>query len=341
MAEHALVTGAGGFIGSHLTEYLVKKGDRVRVLLQPNSVEALPKSLNIERYYGDLRDPQSLRQAIKDVDTVYHLAAISLHDARIANADYVAINVEGTKSLLDASVVAGVKKFLYTATIEAVGISSDGKPLTEGSEQHPRNIYGRTKLDAEKLVCAYARENKIATVVVRPPMTYGPREVILLRRLFRIVAKGFYPLVGSGQALTEFCYVKNLVQGMVLAAQLGPSGSIYFISDERPYTIEEIVRTIVSATGTPAWTPHLPVPMAKAIGLMLEMLSKLLPFYPFRIPQTGRPPFSRKTVEWTAESRLYVDISKARKELGYRPCYSLREGIFETVTWYREHGFLR
>jgi UDP-glucose 4-epimerase len=307
----------------------------------PEESDAFLAGLEVEKARGDLKLPRSLEQAVAGVDTIYHLAAISLHDANIPDEDYVAVNVEGTRNLLQAAVAAGVKRFLYTATIEAVGMSRDGKPLTEESEQYPRNIYGRTKLEAEKLVLDYAREGKIETVVVRPPMIYGPRELILLRRLFKIIALGFYPLIGSGQALTEFCYVKNQIQGIVLAAERGTSGSVYFISDERPYTIEEIVTTIAEAMGKRAWTPRIPVPLAKAIGASLEAMSKVLPFYPFRIPQTGRPPFSRKTVEWTAESRLYVDISKARRELGYAPSYSLVQGVRETLGWYRKNGYLR
>lgn len=335
------MTGAGGFIGSHLVEYLVNKGAVVRVLLAPNESASFLESVNVEPCRGDLRDPRSLRDAVEGVDIVYHLAAISLHDATIAEDDYVAVNVEGTRNLLHASVDAGVKKLLYTATIEAVGMSRDGQPLTEASAQHPRNIYGRTKLEAEQLVLAYARASKIHGVVVRPPMIYGPRELILLRRLFRIIALGFYPLIGSGQALTEFCYVKNLVRGIDLAAERGGSGEVYFISDERSYAIEEIVSTIAQAMGVRVWTPHIPVPLAKVIGAVFEVLSRMLPFYPFRIPQTGRPPFSRKTVEWTANSRLYVDISKARRELGYVPQYSLARGVEETLDWYRKNNYLR
>jgi UDP-glucose 4-epimerase len=336
----ALISGAGGFIGSHLTEHLLQQGHAVRGLLMPEESDQFLAGLAVETVRGDIKRRQSLEMAVEGIDTIYHLAAISLHDARLPDSEYIAVNIEGTRNLLNAAVAAGVKRFLYTATIEAVGLSQDGKPLTEESEQRPRNIYGRTKMEAEKLVLDYAKKKRIETIVVRPPMIYGPREFILLRRLFKIIALGFYPLIGSGRALTEFCYVKNQVHGIALAAARGTSGSIYFISDERPYTIEEIVSTIAAELGTHAWTPHLPVPIAKTIGASLEILNKLLPFYPFRIPQTGRPPFSRKTVEWTAESRLYVDISKAREELGYRPAYSLSDGVQETIAWYRERGYL-
>ena len=213
--------------------------------------------------------------------------------------------------------------------------------MTEDSPQQPRNIYGATKLEAENLVVDYHRRRGLHTVVVRPPMIYGPGNAILCKRLFGIIRRGFYPLIGDGRALTEFCYVKNQVHGIRLAAEKGRPGETYFISDDRSYSIEEIVDTIARAMEVRVIKPRIPVPAALAMGWSFEMLAKVLRFYPFVIPETGRPPFSRKTVAWTSESRLYCDISKARRELGYSPPFSLEDGVRETVEWYRANGFIR
>lgn len=340
MQEKVLVTGASGFIGSHLVEALVADGCAVRSLVRPGDPADHLRGVATEVVRGDLRDRESLRRAAAGVTGVYHLAAISRHDARVPDAEYTAVNVAGTRNLLDAAWEAGVRRLVYTATIEAVGLSRDGRPLTEDTPQEPRNIYGRTKLEGEQLVRAAAAAGGLETVVVRPPMTYGPREPILCQRLFRVIRRGWYPLVGSGQALTEFCYVKNQVAGLRLAAARGRNGGVYFISDERSYPITEVVAAIAAELGVRVRTPHLPVAAAYALGWGLEALARVLPFYPFVIPQTGRPPFSRKTVAWTSESRLYCDISRARRELGYQPAYSLADGIRETVRWYREQRML-
>jgi UDP-glucose 4-epimerase len=220
-------------------------------------------------------------------------------------------------------------------------MSKDGSPLTEDTPQSPRNIYGRSKLEGEKLVRDFSSSHGLNAVVVRPPMTYGPREMILYDRLFKVVRRHVYPLIGDGQALTEFCYVKNQVHGIRLAAERGRPGEVYFISDERSYTIEEIVRTIARVLDVRVITPRMPIPIAIAAGFTFEILSKVFRFYPFVIPQTGRPPFSRKTVAWTSESRLYCDISKARTQLGYEPEVGLETGIRETVQWYRDQGHLK
>lgn len=340
-ANRVLVTGAAGFIGSHLVDALAADGITVRSFDLPGAALANLRNTRSEVVTGDIRDRESLRRAVRGMDAVYHLAAISRHDARVPDAEYEAVNIQGTRNVLEMADEAGVKRVLFTGTIEAVGMSKDGKPLTEETPQVPRNIYGKSKLDAENVVRHYASRRGMNTVVVRPPMTYGPRELLLCARLFKPIQRGLYPLVGDGQALTEFCYVKNQVHGIRLAMDRGVSGSVYFISDGRPYPISEVVLSIAREMGVRVYMPHLPIPVAYALGFTFEMLSKVLRFYPFLIPQTGRPPFSRKTVAWTSESRLYVDISKAQRELLYTPNHSMESGLKETVQWYRENGYLR
>lgn len=347
MKSKVLVTGAAGFIGSHLVDALIADGIPVRSLVKPESnlsnlsEGSLSQDSRSEIVYGDVKDLSSLRRAMEGVDVVYHLAAVSRHDANVTEAEYHETNVEGTRNVLEAGRLTGVRRVVFTGTIEATGMSKDGKPLNEETPPAPRNIYGKTKLEAEILVRAYHAQHGMETVVVRPPMTYGPRDLILCQRFFRVIQRGFYPLIGNGKALTEFCFVKNQVHGIRLAAEKGKPGEVYFISDERSYEIEEIVKAIAAELGVSVVTPHLPVPLALGIGLTFELLSKIFRFYPFVIPQTGRPPFSRKTVEWTSKSSLFCDISKARRELDYKPPYSLSQGIRETVGWYKEHGHLR
>jgi len=331
-----LVTGAAGFIGSHLVEALARAGHEVVSLVLPGEDLCNLSQVSTAIVQGDIRRRDSLRPAMAGVDVVYHLAAISRFDRNVPEPEYEAVNVAGTRNVLEVASAAQVRRVLFTATIEAVGVSRDGRPLTEESPQLPRNVYGASKLAAEQLVADFRGEHGLDTVVVRPPMTYGPREPLLYSRLFGIIRKGLYPLIGDGQALTEFCYVRNQVQGIRLAAERGRPGAIYFISDPRSYSIEEIVRTIAGIMRVRVITPHIPVPLALLLGLGFELASKILPFYPFLIPQTGRPPFSRKTVEWTSQSRLFVDLSKARRELGYQPDYDLEQGVRETVAWYEQ-----
>ena len=335
-----LITGGNGFIGSHLVDSLLADGASVRVMVQPGSDVSFIERTDAERVSGDLCAPDTLGPAVEGIESVYHLAAHPRFDAKVPDEEYEAVNVAGTRNLLDACAAAGVKRVLYTSSIEAVGPSEDGQRLTEETQPNPGNIYGRTKLEGERIVREYSGRDGMETVIVRPPMIYGPREMILVQRLFRVIKWGFYPIIGTGEALTEFCYVKNQVAGIRKVMENGRGGETYFISDERSYTIKAIVRGIAAAMGVRVRLVYLPVPIAWSIGLMLELLSKVLRFYPFVIPATSRPPFSRKTVDWTSKSKLYCDISKAKADAGYEPRYSLEQGIRETVDWYRQNGHL-
>ncbi len=341
--EHkkALVTGAAGFIGRHLASSLLSEGWQVRALDLPSRDMTDLQAQGAELMPADIRIREDVEKAVRGIHTVFHLAAISRHDTQVPDQEYKATNVTATNLILEAAEADEVKTVLFTSTIESVGFSKDGKPLTEETPQTPRNIYGESKLEAERNVVAFNDAHRVKTVVVRPPMTYGPGEMLLLQRMFKIVQWGFFPMIGGGRAQTEFCFVENQVHGIKLAAEKGGPGEVYFISDERPYSIREIIEHIGSAIPKKVQMPAIPVPLAWCAGLLFEMLAKVLRFYPFVLPQTGRPPFARKSVTWLADSRLYVDISKAKRELGYEPLYSLDEGIRKTVDWYRSNGLMK
>jgi UDP-glucose 4-epimerase len=335
-----LVTGGSGLIGSHLVESLVADGENVRCFVRTTSNLSFISNLDIDIVYGDLKDFESLRKATEGIDIVYHLAAISRLHLNMPLQEYQAVNVEGTRNVLEASRIAGVKKIIYTSSIEAVGPTQDGGPFNEETEPNPTNNYGETKLGGERVARKYYKDYGMNVIIVRPPMIYGPRNLLLVKRLFRIINKGYYPIVGDGKALMEFCYVKNEVYGIRLAGERGKAGETYFISDERSYSTEEVVREIAKQLGVNLKIFHIPVPVAWGIGFSFEVLSKFFKFYPFMVRETGRPSFSRNTVKWTSKSTWFCDISKAKRELGYRPPYTLSEGIRETIEWYRGIGVL-
>jgi len=299
------------------------------------------KELPVEVVFGDLRDVDSVRKAVEGMDIVYHLGALSRVNLETPDEEYRAINVEGTRNVLEASRLSGVSKVIYTSSIEAVGPSLDGKPLTESAEPHPTTIYGETKLGGERAVREYVEKYGLHAMIVRPPMTYGPRSLLYFPRLFSFIKRGFYPIVGSGRALIEFHYVKNQVHGLRLAAGRGRAGEAYFISDERSYTTEEIVREIAAQLGVRLRLFHIPLSVAWPLAHTFEFLNKFLKFYPFYIKDTARPIFHTNIVRWASESRMFCDCSKARKELGYIPPYSLSDGIRETIAWHREIGKLK
>ena len=334
-----LVTGATGFVGGHLVERLVKEKEKVRCLAKKGSDTSLLEGLGVEIVYGDLLDKESLKTAVSGVDTVYHLAALARLYTGLTPDDYNRVNAEGTRNLLEAC-TGKIKHFVYTSSADAVGPSRDGRPCDESTPCQPVNIYGESKL-ASELICKEYAAKGVPITVIRPPMIYGPRCMLHLKRLFKLVKTGFYPVMGDGQALMEFCYVGNVVEGLILAARSKQAiGQTYYISDERSYTITEVLNAIAGAENVKLRIIHLPVPVGNAIGLAVETLGKVLRFWPFIVKETGRPTFSRNTVKWSTGNTWICSIEKAKREFGYSPKISLQEGVKRTVEWYKSVGAL-
>lgn len=345
-----LVTGGSGFIGSHLVELLLEKKYRVRVLVQKGNIHPAYKisadqeifdylkKMGVEIVYGNLLDKKSLENAVKGCDIVYHLAAVAHTYEGLPRKAYFDVNLSGTKNLLDVCLKKRIKKFVYVSTIESCGPSLDGKPVNEKKELTPVCIYGQSKLGGELISLYYFKKYGLPVVVVRPPMIYGDRNPLLLR-FFKTINRGIFPIFGSGNSLFEFCYVKNQAYGMYLAGKLGKPGEVYFIS-EGSYRIKDVVKKTGETMGIKLKTISLPKPVGYSIGLSCEILSKILPFPPFRVRGTGRPYISRRTIKWTTNDLYICDISKAKKELGYKPPFSLKEGLKRTIQWYKEKGLL-
>lgn len=349
--KKALVTGGNGFIGSHLVDLLLDKGFEVNILVRKGymhpayfdindpKINAHLKNRGVKFFYGNLNEKDSLKSALKDVEYVFHVAGVAYPYHGLPDYVYYQTNVQGTKNLYDSCKGMKLKRFVYVSSIEAAGPSKDGRPLTEKSSRNPTDAYGRSKRDAELWLLENYKKDKIPVTIVRPPMTYGERSP-LLERLFKYVKKGLFPMFGKGDASFEFCYVKNLVYGMYLAGIKEKAvGNIYFIS-EGSYKIIDVVNEIAKVMDVELKVIHIPRPIAYCVGYMMEILNKILPFYPFRGKQTGSPIFSRKSVDWITNDRYICSIEKIKKDLVYKPVYSREEGIRKTVKWYEEEQLI-
>lgn len=341
------ITGASGFIGSHLAERVRAAGHAVTCLVPeaPAIREAptvqLLEEIGCDIVRGDLRDVDTLERTVEGADQVFHLAALPRYDASVPDSEYERINVTATADLLAVSRAAGVDRFVFVSSIEAVGVSTDGRPLTESSPPNPRNVYGRSKWRAEEVVREFHREHGFHAVIARIGATFGPREYLVLHRIFRPASYGLYVLLGDGSALMEFCYVKNQVQGIWLCADKGRAGETYFLSDPTPYPFKQVLTEVGRQLGRPLLLVPIPAPLAWLVAVGFEAASKVLRFYPFLIEETGRPPMSRATLAWALKSAVFCDTSKAQCELGYQPQHTLAEGLAETFTWCRRHDLLR
>lgn len=334
-----LVTGGTGFIGSHLAERLLERGEKVRVLAMNEPIDqielenaAMLREKGVEIFHGDLRDKGSLEKAVKDTIVVFHLGAIS-RPMKIPKEIYYDVNRDGTRNLLEVCRDKNLEKFVHVSTVSTLGVSADGRPLKEDEFQDLTDDYGLSKKEGEKIALEYHREHRLPVVVVRPPLTYGPRCMVRLI-MFKYTQKRIFPLFNKGKSRMEFCYVDNLVQA-ILKAESTPNvlGEVFNISDGQSYEIGEIIRGIANAQGVKGpLLSNMPIWLGKVLGFGTEILSKIVGIH---------PPFSRITAQWMSEDQNVYDISKAKRVLNYSPEVSLEEGLKKTVDWYRERGSLK
>lgn len=328
MTKKVLVTGASGFTGGHLCRHLVEKGYEVRALARStSSIEGL-KKLGLEIVFGDVTDPGSLNKAVKGIDTVYHIAALYRQE-NVPKKLFWDVNVNGTKSLLEASLRSGVQRFVHCSTVGVQGEISD-PPAKETHPYNPGDEYQRTKMEAEKLALRFFKENELPGVIVRPVGMYGPGDTRFLK-LFRYINNGKFIMFGSGNVLYHLTYIDDLVHGFELCGEKREAlGQIYNICGDEYVTLDQLVAIIAEALGVPVPRLHLPFWPLWMAAFFCESVCK-----PLRI----EPPIYRRRVDFFRKDRAF-DISKAKNELGYQPKVDLKTGIKITADWYRNNRLL-
>jgi nucleoside-diphosphate-sugar epimerase len=327
-----LVTGATGFIGTHLVKALVEKRRDVRCLVRKTSNTKKIETWDIELFYGDLLDKQSLEEAVKGIDIIYHLAGEVFASQR---ERYYQVNLDGLNNLLAACLKNSVRKIIHFSSNSSVGPNPDRKiPVNEDTPCRPIVPYGKSKLEGEYAIKHFSKEYGLPTVIIRPPVVYGPGVSQSSRVLtfLNLINKGLFRVVGDGENLISLCYIDNLIHGVLLAeAEKRSEGETYFFADERPYSINEIAETIAREEGKTLPKNHLPTWVAEILSISLMVPSKMFGF---------TSPLSRDTIKQLKYS-WFVDISKAKKELGYRPIVNFNDGIRATVGWFKNEDLPR
>jgi nucleoside-diphosphate-sugar epimerase len=324
----ALVTGATGFIGSHLVDLLLKQKYAVRVLLRKTSDTVWLQALPIEYVYGDLFDNDALRQAVTGVDYVFHSAGVT--KAKTAE-EYFRGNTEGTKNMLNAVSQhnPGLKRFVQISSQTAVGPSPGITPITEEISPHPITTYGESKLKAEQ-ACADLR-GTVPITIVRPPAVYGPRDKDIFE-FFKTMSKGLQPMVGMKEKFVSLIHVGDLVRGFVMAAESEKaSGQTYFISSSKVYGWKEVGEVSRKVFGRSAFRIKIPEAGVFAIAAFAEFFGLFS-----KKPVLINFEKARDMVQnyWTCDS------SKAQRDFGYAQEIPLGEGIRNTIEWYRSKGWL-
>lgn len=324
----ALVTGGTGFIGSHLTEALIRKGVQVRCLLRKTSDLKWLKGLPIEFVYGDCNDKISLEKAVRGVDWVFHLAGVT---KAIREETYFKINGLGTQNLIHACLKNNprLQKIIYISSQAAAGPSRDGCGKTESDPCEPVSFYGRSKWVGEESVVAHAHE--LPVLILRPSAVYGPKDKDIFA-FFKCLSRRVKPCpIGPDQHLS-LCYVQDIVQGILLAVETQTkSGEIFFLSDGNDYRMENIGDILAQAMGITAFRIRVPKPMIWGIACFSEYLSKF-----FRRPALLNKDKAKELIQkdWVC------DITKAKIFLGFEPKVSLSEGAKLTFEWYKKEKWL-
>jgi nucleoside-diphosphate-sugar epimerase len=330
--RRVLITGANGFIGQHLARACLEAKYQVRAMKCEERGLYFINRQDVEWWNGDLSRPNEYNGICNGIDTVFHLAAIPRNDVSKSRDDFSLINIRGTESLLKQAQQSGVCRFVFISTVEAAGYGDGINPRRETDTPNPENNYGRSKLDAEKIVMNGSW--RFECVTVRLPMIYGPGTFLIVPKLFGMVKKGFYPLIGNGKTLMEFCYVANAIQGILLAGiKKEAVGEIFYISDERSYTIREVVSTIAKVMKKKVFFLTIPKSFAYCVAFLWEAAAKIFPFPPLVSPYSKKPFFSRETVWWTTRNVNIVSTEKIRRLLGYNPKVSIETGCAETAEW--------
>jgi nucleoside-diphosphate-sugar epimerase len=316
----AFVTGGSGFIGGALIERLRSEGWDVRALARSDSAEERVRERGAEPVRGDLDDHDSLRAGAEGSDTAFHAAA-ALGDWGDP-AEFERINVGGTANVIAACRAAGVRRLVHVGTEAAL---MAGEPLVNVNEDAPLRpdspaLYSATKAKAELRVRAANRDG-LETVVIRPRFVWGRGDTTLLPALTAMVRSGRFRWIGGGAHLTATTHVDNTVEGLWLGATKAPAGGVWFVTDGEPVVFREFVSRMLETQGVKPPEGSLPPAVARVAAPASERLWRLL-------GRGGHPPITRFAM-WISSQECTIDISRAERDLGYRPVKTREEGLAE------------
>jgi nucleoside-diphosphate-sugar epimerase len=325
-----LVSGGSGFLGSHLVEALVRRGDRVRVLVRRTSKTEHLEKLGVELSTGDLSEIHSLRNATQDIDKVFHCAALAADWGRWQ--DFEMTNVAGTRNLLRAALDRGVDKFIHISTTDVYGYPNS--PVDETASFRFRGWpYGDTKIKAEQAVWEYHQGHGLPISIIRPINIYGPRSETFVLEIAQLLKKGSMVHIGKGLKSAGLVYVSNVVDVILLAADKDISiGQAYHASDGSNVTWPQYVNLLADIIGAPHPRISIPYRPAYFIGWLMEKIYGVL-------GTKSRPLLTRMAVELVGTDQGF-SIEKAQKDLDYAPSVDFDDGMRRVANWLDQIGFI-
>lgn len=322
------VTGATGFLGSHITERLIQDGYRVRILARDRA-KASPFEGRVENIVvADICERPAIDTLVEGADAVIQLVS-NFRSASGPPESYRHINLDGSRTVLEACEAAGVKRLVHCSTIGVHG-HVQSTPANEDSPYNPGDLYQETKRDTELLIRERLPSLNTEVVVIRPCSLYGPGDTRMLK-MFRMLAKRRFLMLGPCQENFHAVYIDDVVEGFMKALTTeGIGGETFILGGPRYLPLREYVNLAAEAVGaSPPWI-NLPYGPFYAAAVACEAVC---------VPLGIEPPLHRRRVRFYKNNRAF-DIGKARRMLGYEPRIDLDEGMARTVAWYREQALL-
>ena len=325
-----LITGGNGFVGRHLILALQERGESVRVLVSPTGDATWLKQRGVAIFRGDIRSPDTLALPMRGADAVFHLVAQTKKWGPMQDAH--AVNVIGVENVCQAALTADIRRIVHISTFTIYNMMI-GRPVTEDDPLTPLNEpYSVTKAQGDKLVQRMIIKNSLPAVILRLGALFGPGDHLNFGRLADRVRAGKGLIVGTGNNAVPFVYITDVVQALLLALDHDRAvGQAYNIGNDQPLTQQQYLSAIAQDLCVAPPHIHIPYPPMYAAAYVAERISTLSGY---RIP----PVVTRHGVKILGEdSRLSID--KARRDLGYVPQVSVREGVRHTVSWYQQDKF--
>lgn len=320
-----LVTGAAGFLGSHVIDLLVEDGERPRLLVRPG--ETVGRLAEADVYEGDIADPAAVGALLGGVDRVINCAART--GPWGPAGEYERTNLRGLETLVRTALTAGVPRVVHVSSATVHGVDVRGEADENAPLRDEPNPYCRSKVAGERLLERMIRDEGAPITIVRPGWIYGPRDTASFGRIARMVDEGRMVMAGSGHNHLPLIYVRDAARGALLASRADQApGRCYLLVNDEPVTQRAFLEAIAGELGTAPPTRHIPYSLGLQLGAVAEGAWRLL-------RRETPPPVTRFGLQLLGGENRF-DTTRAQRELGFSPTVRLSEGVRHSVNWYRE-----
>lgn len=325
-----LVTGAAGFLGSHLTDLLLARGERPRALVRPGESLGAMAGGQLDICAADISDRAAMEAVLTGVHRVLHCAART--GPWGPESEYRRTNVRALETLVGAAMAAGVQRFVHVSSITVHGNDVRGEADEDAPLREEPNPYSRSKVAGERLLKRMIQDKGAPVTIVRPGWIYGPRDTASFARIARMIQNGRMIMVGSGANHLPLIYASDAANGVLLASTADHAeGRSYLLVNDEPSTQRDFISAIATELGAPAPSRRIPYQLAVILGAAAENLG--------RVARSRQPPPVTRYGMRLLGGENRFNISRARRELGFSPLVNLADGVSRSVEWYRAtHG---